>query len=199
MKNFLHSAKRIWLVIEGDNGAGKDTLAAQLANSGFEIVNAHPLAQTAEQHARTMTGKAKIAAFLEYNRTCAELARCTQSHTIQIRYWPSTLAAAYADHILTWEQVQAEATRLSTGASQPSVILCLGCSLEERTKRIAVRGPVSARSDDVTASRAARHKAAMTDFSVRLKQWVDLDCTTMQPAEVFTKAMEILNDRNTDL
>ena len=83
-------ADRIWLVIEGDNGAGKDTLAAQLATSGFEIVNAHPLAQTAEQRARSMTGEAKIAAFLEYNSACAELARCTHSHAIQIRYWPST-------------------------------------------------------------------------------------------------------------
>jgi ABC-type molybdenum transport system ATPase subunit/photorepair protein PhrA len=40
--------ERIWLVIEGDNGAGKDTLAAHLATSGFEIINGHPLAQTAE-------------------------------------------------------------------------------------------------------------------------------------------------------
>lgn len=192
---FTHrETKRIWLVIEGDNGAGKDTLAAQLATSGFELINAHPSAQSAERRARRMSGGEKIAAFLEYNRTCAGIAQNAGCRVVQIRYWPSTLAAAYADNIMTWEQVQAAATHHAALLMQPTMLLYLECNHEERIKRIAVRGPLPDKSDDVSAIRAARHKAAMTDFSTRLNHWVNLNCTTLSPKEVFARTIELLSN-----
>jgi len=187
--------RNVWLVIEGDNGAGKDTLAAQLPPVGFEIINAHAIAQSAEKRARTFSGEDKVSAFLEYNRLCAELVLGARSHAVQIRYWPSTLAAAYADEIMTWEQAQDVASLQAKLSVQPTIILYLECNLDERAKRITMRGPLLNRTDDVTERRAARHKAAMAAFSKRLNQWRNLDCSTLSPKEVFTQTLEILNNK----
>jgi len=186
--------KRIWLVIEGDNGSGKDTLASQLTIFGFEIINALQMAQSAEQLARIRNDAARVTAFLEYNRICAELAECI-TRAVQIRYWPSTLAAAYADEIMTWEQIQAAATLQAAYPLQPSMFLYLECSHEVRTKRILDRGAQPGKFDSLSLIRAARHKSAMTYFSMQLDNWFSLDATLLSPKEVHTEAIEIIKNQ----
>ena len=186
--------ERIWLVIEGDNGSGKDTLANQLGICGFEVINSFPLARSREQRARIRSDAARVTAFLEYNRTCAELAGSI-ARAVQIRYWPSTLAAAYADEIMTWEQIQAAAARQSASALQPNMFLYLECSHEVRAKRITDRGAQLGKIDSLSLRRAARHKSAMTYFSMQLDKWFNLDSTHLTPKEVLTEAIKIMKNQ----
>lgn len=193
----FRNATRIWCVIEGDNGAGKDTLANYFTASGFVIINTLPVAQDAEKHARSLIGQEKVNAFLEYNRACATLAQEVHTHAVQIRYWPSTLAAAYADDIMTWDQVQEAADRQATSNIHPTLFFYLECDLEERIKRIASRGPILNKYDNISSKRATRHKKAILSFSARCIQWRNIDCTYLQPHEVFAKATCILNSQET--
>lgn len=183
-----------WVVIEGDNGTGKDTLAARLEANGFTVVNKLPDPQAAESHARTLSGRTKIEAFLEYNQICAKIAGTQSVPTLQMRYWPSTLAAAYADKIMSLQEVQALALEFNTSRMKPKLLLYLKCDFDERIKRIAQRGAIP-NGDDITKNRSIRHEKAMLTFAQSMPEWINIDCTRITPKELFDAVFENIKSK----
>ncbi|HBC84374.1 MAG TPA: hypothetical protein DCZ30_02750 [Clostridiales bacterium] len=95
-----------FFVIEGDNGTGKDTLAIKLQRKfGFRIVTNEEDIIQLNKNAKKYEGKQRVKKFLEYGAICSNRVENSSQDTILVRYWISTLAAAYADKIFNYEDV----------------------------------------------------------------------------------------------
>ena len=79
-------------VIEGDNGTGKDTLAAKFQNDGFEILTYDKKIKQMEQIAKKKVGEDRVLNFLAYNKACGDLAkeRKNENNVLLIRYFISS-------------------------------------------------------------------------------------------------------------
>ncbi|MCH7724883.1 MAG: hypothetical protein IH991_00165 [Planctomycetes bacterium] len=124
--------KHIWFVIEGDNGAGKDTLADRLLPDGWFLASRSPHVVTAKEQASHLTGVDRVDAFLLYNQMCAKLATKHPSRSVLVRYWPSTLAAGFADSIFEWAEFETRVEQCVRELPTPELILFLQCGLDAR-------------------------------------------------------------------
>jgi len=115
----------MWIAIEGDNGAGKDTLAKHFERDGWNVVTYRPAVAQSFKEAASLEGAERVESFVGYNRLCGELASNEVSPCLLIRYWPSTLAAAYADGIWDDARAKLEAERLRSRLPLPDRILYL--------------------------------------------------------------------------
>ena len=96
----------MFIVIEGDNGSGKTTLGKFFENCGFYNVTEDKLMKKLEFNAKKLPIKTeeRIESFLAYNFKCGKKSEEFQN-ALLIRYWISTLAAAYSDEILSKQEV----------------------------------------------------------------------------------------------
>ena len=62
--------KRFWFVIEGDNGAGKDSLAERLTGDGWFLCNGIPEIKAEKERASRLSGIDRVKAFSRTTR-CA--------------------------------------------------------------------------------------------------------------------------------
>ena len=182
-----------FIVIEGDNGTGKDTLAQALAPYGFEIVTYKPEANKALKNARAVT---TIESFLEYNMVCSNLC-LTNSNPLKtnllIRYWTSTLASAYADQNWTVAQVDRVLERCLKEMAIPDCFIRLTCSMDERVRRIEERGAVG--NDDITLERAAKYNFIFSHIMKKIPtRWIEISTSDLSPAQVKAKVLSLLND-----
>lgn len=179
-----------WIVIEGDNGTGKDTLANNLVKYGWHVVSWQTEAKQSEQIARLQHGRERVDAFLSYNGICGNIASEAHYQTLVIRYWPSTLAAAYADSLLSWKEIESKLVYCLSSLPQPALIIYLKCDLQARQKRIAERG---GNLDDTSLKRHDRHYQAIKWISQYIKNWVCVDTSTATPEVVVKMFLEIQN------
>lgn len=162
----------MFILIEGDNGTGKDTLALGLGNQ-VDNITYHEEIQDGMIFARTFDGVKKVLRFIDCNATGSKMVKKNKSKdvdSLMIRYWPSTVAAAYADKRLTEDQCDKLAEMCRRSFETPDIILYLECNHEERVQRIILRN--SPNFDDKTTERAARYayysQKILQDFGDRV-------------------------------
>lgn len=180
-----------FIVIEGDNGTGKDTLAGKLAPYGFDILSYSVEAKAALKIAREAPSQNSIDKFLEYNKVCSDLCarNCLPSKTgILIRYWTSTLASAYADSGWAESSIDSALDWCLSNMNLPSFFVRLTCKMDERVRRIKVRG--ASGSDDITIERAERYEHIFTHMMERIpSRWIQISTSEMSPCEIAAKVL----------
>ena len=145
------------ILIEGDNGTGKDTLAMAFQPQ-FDIITYHNEIQQKMDFARTFKGFAQTLKFLEYNASCGRVMEGYAKSgidSITIRYWPSTITAAYADGKLTEAECDLLVGVCMAMFAMPDLVIFLVCDHNERIRRIVLRN--SPHFDDKSVKRAKRY------------------------------------------
>ncbi|MBV5330140.1 MAG: hypothetical protein JZU65_21350 [Chlorobium sp.] len=181
-----------WIVIEGDNGTGKDSLAGQLATIGYDIVTYASKNRAIEKAARTLCGEKRLLAFLSYNQQCGLQAIAKPS--LLIRYWISTIAAAYADHLWDWEKAKEKIIMCLTQFPVPYLVIKLDCDLLQRQYRVETRNPDS--DDNMCEERDMRYQWALNEIEPYLPAWDNLDTTDLSPLQVYQSAQILLKRRH---
>lgn len=187
------------IVIEGDNGTGKDTLAQGLEPHGFNIITYHPEACTAlgkaREAAKEGTSVASVLAFLRYNMECSRLAGEQDSRfltNILIRYWPSTLASAYADKGWSIREVDDILDDLLPRVAAPLCVIRLTCDMDERVRRIKERNAPG--FDDITIERARKYEFIFSHIMQRAPyDWVTIPTAGASRQEIVKKALATVN------
>ena len=184
----------MFLVIEGDNGTGKDTLAQGLEKYGFKILTYDKRVKEFEKVARQGAGEEKIKRFLAYGKACSDYvseSKKKNENVILIRYWISTLAAAYADGVYDYEKINDIIDTIYPKFEKPDVLLRLNCNFNERVQRIQNRK--SSNFDDITKKRAEKYEwisgkiKTKTDF-----KWNEIDTSNKSIEKVYQEALEAI-------
>jgi thymidylate kinase len=186
--------ENFWFVIEGDNGAGKDTLADKLLCDGWFLVSRSQSAVTEKEQANLLTGIDRVSAFLSYNQRCGVLASARQSRSFLVRYWPSSLVAGFADSVFGWEEFKARVDHSIQRLPTPSLILFLQCRLDARCNRVQQRGVIPDSVDDVSENRDSRYQKAIRWLAEHpeLKYWKTLDVSEMNIEQVQQAVQSLL-------
>ncbi|XME04044.1 hypothetical protein QYZ88_007665 [Lachnospiraceae bacterium C1.1] len=181
-----------FIVIEGDNGTGKDTLAEKLSENGYSIISYLPDVKKYEKLARTSVDKTR--AFLDYNNYCGNLAK-DNSHSIVVRYWISTLAAAYADHIYEYDKVLKLTDAMKKTMVAPNVVIRVNVESETRLNRIALRNINNPElSDDVTIDRSRRYEWISKEILDRSGyRWREFDNTRISVEKLTSEVLGYIN------
>jgi thymidylate kinase len=179
-----------FIVIEGDNGTGKDTLAQQIGNIGYNIITYTEEAKKAEIKARSSYGEDRLLSFLDYNKTCGLLSTLSNTSSLVIRYWISTLAAAYADQLWDFETVNTKTSYCLSQLPIPDLVIQLKCDFSERKNRVITRG-VS--DDNMCFDRNERYDFVLNKISSNVSSWEIIDTTHLSQQQVFQIVQEILN------
>lgn len=149
-----------FIIIEGDNGTGKDTIADALSSMhGFTIISRQKEMIRLEHNARTVAETERTAAFLGYNHACGQAAAAAPNRGCLVRYWISTLAASFADQILPEDEILTMAGECLRDMPAPDLAVQLVCPEAIRVARIMerkIREPD--RRDDITTTRSARYR-----------------------------------------
>jgi thymidylate kinase len=181
-----------FVVIEGDNGTGKDTLAKLMETLGYNIITYTSDAKYAETKARNLCGEDKLQSFLEYNKMCGSIAESSDTPSLLIRYWISTLAAAYADQLWMREKVNTKIASYIAHFPTPSLVIQLKCAFSVRKARIKTRGPSD---DNMCLERDIRYSWALDEIRKHFTSWEVIDTTAISQLEVFQVAQEITKPR----
>lgn len=165
-----------FVVIEGDNGTGKDTIADFLVRQGFETVTYLPEVKLQENTARKSTNKTD--AFLKYNTFCSEyVVAHKERHTILIRYWISTLAAAYADNLMTYSEVIMLSDKLKLSLCKPDYVIRLWVDHGKRSDRVNKRKEKQPYlEDDISLLRSQKYEWISREILYRSGyRWKEFD------------------------
>ena len=166
----------MFIVVEGDNGVGKTTLGHYLQNEGFEFISVLPEIKNLEEAAKKneVGSEKRFNAFLEYNRACAELAR-VYPDSVVVRYWVSSVAAAYADCLLSLDEAVLKAQECLTSFSQPDIFFRLKCPRKERVTRIIQRNNEGNFSDNTSFDRENRYSDILDVIGNDCVHFVNID------------------------
>ncbi len=147
-----------FIVMEGDNGTGKDTIADFLQNNySFSIISRLPDISDLEHQAKNLSGISRINTFIKYNRICGMRAESISSGCL-VRYWISTLAAAFADNIMNLCDVLKKAEYCKKIMPAPDLVIRLKCSHQLRINRIINRRAAGgSQDDDISNIRADKY------------------------------------------
>lgn len=179
-----------FLVIEGDNGTGKDTLAQNICLNGFDILTYDNEIRLSENNAKKSQGEEKIEKFLEYNQLCSDYVNQKNNNVILIRYWISTLCASYADNIYSYEKVISLSNELLNKLIKPDAIIRLTCNHSNRVNRIIKR---KFGLDDVTLERAKKYEyISMEILNIINVNFIQIDTTNKSIMEVYDEAIKYL-------
>lgn len=170
-----------FLVLEGDNGSGKSTVAALLGAAGLHIISNDPELKNVETQAKKLCGRERMRAFYAYNRQAARYACSYGTECVVVRYWPSTLAAAYADGVIGDDEFAQQCLENIKAFPEPAVFVYLKCDHSERSRRIAARDAPGA-SDDCSLFRARKYQYAIGHMALAgPTPWTFLASDAMQP------------------
>lgn len=184
----------MFLVIEGDNGTGKDTLAQKLEKYGFKILTYDERIKKFEKVAKQATGEEKIKRFLAYGKACSDFvseSKIKNENVILIRYWISTLAAAYADGVYDYKKISSIIDTIYPKLEKPDNLLRLNCNFNERIERIQNRK--SANFDDITKERAEKYEWISSKIKAKTNfKWNEIDTSNKSIEEVYQEALETI-------
>ncbi len=188
--------KRFWFVIEGDNGAGKDSLAERLIGDGWFLGNRILEINAQKERASRLSGIARVRAFMLYNEMCGELISAHPSRSFLVRYWPSTLAAAFADAIFEWAEIETEVDFSLRQLPAPALFLFLTCGLDTRRNRVKNRGMVPGAVDDISEDRDNRYRESIRRLAEYpgVGNWKSLDTTELNTEQVYQSVRKMLVD-----
>lgn len=130
----------MFLVIEGDNASGKTTLSIRLKEEGFHIITDDENVKKLELGAKqNQVGTwSRINSFYAYNAFCGEQTK-NYENSVLVRYWVSTVAAAYADGLVTLAEAIDMAKKWDRSLPKPDFYFRLRCCREDRIARIKER------------------------------------------------------------
>lgn len=183
-----------FFVIEGDNGTGKDTLAVKLQSEGFTILTYDKRMREMEKIAKTKKGKDRILNFMAYNKACGDLARQKRQHknVLLIRYFISTLAAAYSDGIFSHDETLKLLRDTYSKFEKPDLFIRLQCDQQKRIKRIEERNSMD--FDDKTVKRAVRYRWITDEMKKNMDiKWVEIDTSDKSIDDVYAEVKELLD------
>ena len=186
-----------FIVIEGDNGTGKDTLALKIQDKlGYRVITNEYNLKELNIKAKRYEGKQRVKEFLNYGKICSDTVRLLNDNVILVRYWISTLAAAYADNIFTYEQTCKIEKEICSKFYKPDVIICLWCDYKTRIKRIETRKALD--FDDITKERNKKYKWFLKQYEKRTNiKWINIDTTNKCREDVLKEALlHIISDNN---
>ncbi len=188
-----------FFVIEGDNGTGKDTLALKLQKKyGFRIITNEEDILQLNKDAKKFEGKQRVKKFLEYGAICSNRVKNSGQDSILVRYWISTLAAAYADKVFSYEDVCRIQDEICSGFYKPDGIICLSCDFEKRIDRIEKRK--SDDFDDITLERNHRYRWFLNKIQSRIDiDWVNIDTSDKDADQVFDEVCKYLDERECEI
>ena len=181
-----------FFVLEGDNGSGKSTAAAALGADGMYVVSNDPELKDAETRAKNLRGRERIRAFYAYNRQTANKALSYGADCLVVRYWPSTLAAAFADGFIDSDELIRQCRDNLKTFPEPAVFIYLKCDHAERVRRLTVRDAPGER-DDRSLSRAAKYQYAIGHMAFATPTpWTFLPGDFMKPLCVARRILDLM-------
>ena len=183
-------------VIEGDNGSGKTTLAQSLKALGFNFVSEDDSLEQMKIAAKKLYGLEKVQAFYRYNMCTAQKAlQVKNSKPLIVRYWVSTLAAAYADEVISFEELKKHCEENVKKFPLPTIFFYLKCNYGERVKRIEERQKISGIADDSRNEfRSERYRCAIMEISFTVPTtWIFIPTDEWDSATVKKKVLSFLN------
>ena len=189
-----------FIVIEGDNGTGKDSLAQQLKKcEKIDIITYNSDIKKAEKVAKKFSSEKKVRMFLGYNKLCSDLVKSNNQDSLLIRYWISTLAAAYADGVYDYERIIELSKRCIDKLEVPDCIIRLKCNYSERIKRIEGRN--SNDYDDKTIQRDIKYQYITDKLKEQLSmiKWIDINTTDKSKEIVFKNIYEEIHNKDLEL
>jgi hypothetical protein len=188
-----------WLLIEGDNGSGKDTLRAFFEREGWLHVNDSAAALAELEQARKHAGRDRLRAYLRYCQACAATAADSATKRVSVRYWPSTLAGGYADELVDAAELDRMLGECMRSFPDPDGVIELRCDLDQRVQRILRRVPEeSGHADSLDPERGRRHRFALERIASHWNRpWLVLDTTSLTPGQVFEAARDWVGGQET--
>jgi thymidylate kinase len=178
------------LIIEGDNGSGKDTIAGLFENQGFFIPTYTKEARKKEQNAKILKGLERINAFLEYNQFCCALAMKHEKALI-VRCWISTVAASYADDIFTLPEAIQKAHEIYNILPHHDFIICLKCNYKKRVARIQDRlAAGGSADDDISIERDKKYQQILGEIENFTPYWIQIEASDKTPEKIFAQIQD---------
>jgi len=183
-------------LIEGDNGTGKDTLRGVFERDGWLHVNEAGLPSQLIKGAREETGKARISRYLEYCLACAAVAENAAGKSVCVRYWPSTASAAFADGLITVDELDSLILDCLQQFPLPDCVIELKCDYKARIGRIEKRKlACQGHVDNLELPRGERFEFAMARISERIPvPWLVVDNTKLDAEAQYTLVREWLTN-----
>lgn len=171
----------MFIVIEGDNGSGKTTLGKVLGNYGYHNITDDKEIKALELAVKKnpINSLERIESFLSYNFICGK--KCEEiQDSLLIRYWISTLAAAYADEVYSKKEVLKKIDEITKKFNMPDLFVYLECDYNERIQRIEYRNLLEGNSgDDISAYRDYRYREIISVIEQKLTNFVRIQVTNI--------------------
>lgn len=179
---------RKYIVIEGDNGTGKTTIAKMFENIGYRVISEDEdlLSYCIELKKLKPGSSERFNAFMKYNEMCCERSM-KYDKSLVVRSWISTISAAYADEQLSLDESLLLAKKLYNEFPVPNLVFRLECNYSERLKRINKRiEETNDRTDDISKERDERYQVILSNIKKMFTtKWIDIDTSELNPNEVF--------------
>ena len=181
----------MFIVIEGDNGSGKTTVSRFFRNLGFviitEIAEIKELEKIGKQNKIGL--KKRYETFLQYNKLCGQYSRNYKDSLI-VRYWISTIAAAYSDGVLSLDDSIKSVIKVENELERPNCIFRLKCNYEQRLMRIFNRG--SDNKDDTSLERDRKYNLFLDTLDNMTDYMHTIDTTNTSSYNVFKQMINIM-------
>ena len=181
---------KMFIVIEGDNGTGKTTLGELFRHSGFEFVNRLDEAGTLEAEAKKFAPGSlqRHEAFLKYNKFCGNYAS-SRVKAVLVRYWFSTLTAAFADGLFEFDYALKLSESLYSSMPKPDYVFRLYCGYSARKERILRRRQSD---DDISQERDERYRLFSDALGGKISRWYNIDTTKLTLSQTCTTIRMII-------
>ena len=102
-----------------------------------------------------------------------------------IRYWISTVAAAFVDGIFLLEEALSVALRLYQCMPKPDYIFTFHCDYLSRIERIKKRELLCNQDDDISLVRDKKYRIILEALSKEIQNWYVIDTNNISPATTF--------------
>lgn len=139
-----------------------------------------------EKIAKKYNNEKKVGLFLAYNKKCSEMVKKeSDCDKLLVRYWLSSLTAAYADCIYDYNKVMKMSVICLEKMERPDYIIRLRCNFNERIRRIEERN--SSEFDDKTMKRNIDYQY-ITDKIIEktpMLNWIEIDTSNLNQEQVF--------------